>query len=392
MNKSIQVAILQHRLLHYRVKFFNLLRTRLATFGIDLLLVHGQASPTEALRKDEGHLEWAIRVKNYGLRINGRDVIWQPLPEACKSVDLCIMIQENRILSNYWLQIQRPLRRRLLGFWGHGRNYQSRAPDGILESWKAWWLLRVDWWFAYTQSTKEYVIGAGFDPNQATVLDNAIDGTGFDSDLNSWSASEINMGAKAIGLQPSSQVAIYCGSLYADKRINILLESADLIRQRLPNFHLLVIGSGPEAEAVANAAKTRPWLHSLGIQNGRSKAKYFRMAQLMLNPGLVGLHVVDAFVARTPLVTQASAKHSPEYAYLVHKRNGWVVDEDSAAAYADAVEKIFSSPSLLSELREQCARDAKRYTLDNMVENFAQGVVACLRAHGRSIDESMILR
>ena len=223
----------------------------------------------------------------------------------------------------------------------------------------------------------------GFSPRRTTVLDNAIDGAGFVDDLNSWSTEDVTLGARALGLQADSQVAIYCGSLYADKRIDTLLESADLIRRRLPNFHLLVIGSGPEAEAVADAAKTRPWLHPLGIQNGRSKAKYFRMAQLMLNPGLVGLHVVDAFVARTPLVTQASARHSPEYAYLVHNRNGWVVDNDGAAAYADAVVKIFSSTTLLSEMAEQCALEAKRYTLDNMVENFAQGVVACLRSHGR---------
>ena len=313
----------------------------------------------------------------------GRDIIWQPLPASAKQAELCIMIQENRIISNYWLQICRPFRTQLLGFWGHGKNFQSRAPGGLLETWKTWWLRRVDWWFAYTGLTRDYIVEAGFNTKSISNLENAIDGTGFESDLQSWSLEDLRSAADDLKIGVDSQVAIYCGSLYSDKRIDILLASADLLRQKLPDFHLLVVGSGPEASAVIAAAKSRPWLHPLGIQNGRSKAMYFRLASLMLNPGLVGLHVVDAFVAQTPLVTQASARHSPEYDYLVHGENGWVVNEDGPQEYADAVGAIFSSPELLSKMRQRCARDSKKYTLENMAENFAQGVVDCLTANGK---------
>ena len=53
-----RVTILQHRLLHYRVNFFQQLRERLAHEDVELRLVHGQASAAEAVRKDEGNLVW----------------------------------------------------------------------------------------------------------------------------------------------------------------------------------------------------------------------------------------------------------------------------------------------------------------------------------------------
>lgn len=379
----IRVIVLQHRLVHYRIRLFELLREQLAKRDVDLALVHGQASEEEKRRKDEGHLDWAFSVSNRFFRIAEKDLIWQPLPQRARDADLYVLIQENRILSNYWLQLTRPFNRRLICFWGHGRNYQSKRPSGLRERWKTWWLCRVDWWFAYTGSTCRYVAGHGFAADRITNLENAIDGTGFASDLASFNDSELAQARAALCMSADAQVAIYCGSLYEDKRIGVLLRSADLLRQRLPDFHLLVVGDGPEAQAVRNAVVSRPWMHVMGVCIGREKALYFRLAQLMLNPGLVGLHVVDAFVARTPIVTQASAPHSPEYDYLVDGENGRVVSDDSPASYADAVERLFMAPGALDAMHTRCGIDAGRYTLENMVGNFADGIVACLIRHGR---------
>ena len=61
MNK---VAILQHRLLHYRVALFEHLRAKCAECGIELHLVHGQATRREEAKKDNAHLPWATSVQN----------------------------------------------------------------------------------------------------------------------------------------------------------------------------------------------------------------------------------------------------------------------------------------------------------------------------------------
>ena len=351
--------------------------------GINLILVCGQPSPKERLRRDEGSLAWAQQVRNRFFHIGGKDIVWQPMPRRAHRAALCVVMQENRLLSNYALQLSRLFGGPLVAFWGHGRNYQSNASTGLRERWKVWWLRQVDWWFAYTSSPASYVQKQGFDSARITVLDNAIDVSGFKADLAGISASAVLTAQQQLGITPSSQVAIYCGSIYAEKRIEVLLKSADLLRARLPDFHLIVVGDGPQASTVIAAAAKRSWLHIRGIRKGYEKALDYSLARVVVNPGAVGLHIVDSFAAKVPLVTQHSALHGPEYDYLVNGVNGVAVYDDSAESYATAVANVFTQPGLLESMQAQCAADAQRYTVENMAQNFADGIVACLTRHGR---------
>lgn len=357
--------------------------------GVELVLVHGQPTRQEASRRDTAELQWALPVANTSVNVKGRDILWQPEHLLARDAVLRIVMQESRILSNYQLLLKRALRgRSLVAFWGHGRNFQSRHPDGWRERWKVWWLNRADWWFAYTDSTREHLVANGYPGTRITTLNNAIDGTGFAQDLQAISNEELVERRHSLGIGADANVAIHCGSLYPEKRIDILIAAGDILRTRLPDFHLLVVGDGPMSSSLRDAASARPWLHVLGTRNGREKAALFRMAAVQLNPGLVGLHVVDSFVARTPLITQASALHSPEFAYLKDGVNGLALQDDSPTAYAHAVAQLFERPEMLASLQKACAGDAKYYSLDSMVTRFSEGILDCLRFHGFTIEDS----
>ena len=350
---------------------------------VALVLSYG-AYVAEVIRSgiDSIHPSQVASARSLGLT-RAQTMRYVVVPQALRRADLIVLMQENRILSNYWVWLTSWRCPGLLAFWGHGRNFQSAAPWGWRERWKAWWLLRADWWFTYTQGTRRYIAGQGFDIERITSLDNAVDDSGFLRDLSSVTDAQLEAARGNLGIGAGAQVAIFCGSLYPEKRIALLLASADLLHARLPDFHLLVLGDGPDAGLVKAALPDRPWLHWLGQRRAPEKALYYRCASVMLNPGAVGLHVVDAFIAQTPLVTQASAAHGPEYDYLVDGENGLSVAADSAASYAEAVATIFTQPGLLATMRAHCARDAGRYTLERMVQNFADGIVACLDRHGR---------
>ena len=57
-----RVVIFQHRLLHYRVGLFEMLRDRCRENSIELHLVHGQATARDKVRNDVGFLSWAHSV------------------------------------------------------------------------------------------------------------------------------------------------------------------------------------------------------------------------------------------------------------------------------------------------------------------------------------------
>ncbi len=372
-----KVVILQHRLLHYRTTLFQQLREACAERGIELHLVHGQASQRESVKKDEGSLPWAHKVHNRFWEAGGRDIVWQLFPPALKDADLVVMMQESRILSNYPLLLSRLWSSRKVAYWGHGKNFQSDAPAGLREKWKDFLLARVDWWFAYTEMTVDILRKAGFPAERITCLDNAIDTSSFKADLASWNEADLAAERARLGIAINAPIGVFCGSLYPDKRLELLIESADMIRQKVPDFALVVIGDGPSMPQLREAAASRPWLHLLGVRKGREKALYFRMGDVMLNPGLVGLHIVDAFCSGLVMVTTRTARHSPEVAYLRDGENG-VYAGETPEAYSCAVLEVIQDTGRLQKMKQAALADSDRYTLQNMVNHFADGIERCL--------------
>lgn len=371
------VTIFQYRLLHYRVDLFKLLKEKLDADGVELRLVHGQASPAEALRKDEGDLSWAIKVHNSFWTVKGRVICWQPSPNDIFESDLIVIMQENRLLSNYVLLLRRILFKTPVAYWGHGANFQSIAPLGLREKWKRFLLTKVDWWFAYTEATVAILLDAGFPRDKITCLNNAIDTSEFKGQISSVTETELLELKKKYNLPVDARIGLFCGSLYPEKKLELLISAADLVHRDIPEFRLIVIGDGPSGDYLRQEFQSRPWAISVGIKRGREKAALFKLSNVMLNPGLVGLHVLDAFSAGLPMITTNNALHSPEIVYLKENVTGRLT-EDNPYDYADAVSGLLKNQDLYLRMSQAALRAADEYTLQNMVNNFAQGVLSFL--------------
>jgi L-malate glycosyltransferase len=382
VRSGFKVTVLQERLLHYRVLFFERLKSWLDREGIEFHLVHGQTPASEAMKQDEGHLEWADRVVNRFWPIGGTDILWQPLPRPLRDSDLVVVMQENRIISNYPLLLKRHLGSPKVAYWGHGVNVKSIAPYGLRERWKRLMLDKVDWWFAYTSQTVKHLRVAGFPDERITCLDNAFDTVGFRRELEDISVERLGGLRRELGLIESAQVGIYCGSLYPEKRLDLIVSAADRIHARIPSFHLIVIGEGPNAPELRQAFSSRPWAHVVGVKKGPEKAAYFRLARVVLNPGLVGLHILDAFCAGLPLVTTATAKHSTEIVYVENGVNALIAG-DRPEEYAGAVINLLEDANRYACISRAASAASRRYTLENMVGNFAEGIVHCLEISRR---------
>ena len=98
-------------------------------------------------------------------------------------------------------------------------------------------------------------------------------------------------------------------------------------------------------------------------------------------PGLVGLAIVDSFATGCPLVTVDLPSHSPEVEYLEDGVNGVLPPRRHRAPvqYGEHVAGLLGDPAALQRLRDGCAVSAATYTVDAMVERYAEGVLAALR-------------
>lgn len=379
MTNPLRVVFYARVLTHYRVEFHERVRKALEEEGVEYALLYSRGRPQEEKKDDIAHLEWASEapVRYFGA---GGKLTWQVANGSLKGADLVIIGQENVLLHNYPLI----LKSRLFGepkvaFFGHGRGFQAENPNGLGERFKRFWASKVDWWFAYTPEGARAVVDAGFPQERITVFNNAIDTSEITRTLAEISDADIaDLRASLVG--GSEHVGVYVGGIYAHKRIGFLLEAAQRIRARVPDFHLLVIGGGPDAHLVQAAAAEHDWIHALGPRFGRDKSLHVSLARVFLMPGLVGLAVLDAFAYGTPMVTTDLTYHSPEFEYLRDGENGLVVaDADSADAYAAAVTRVLTDDDLLARLAAAGAADARLYTIENMADRFAQGVLMALR-------------
>ena len=117
---AIRILILQYRLFHYRVDLFSRMREMAIERGWDLQVVAGQPFGKEKLKKDEGRLDWVVKVTNrYFPVTEKKDLCWQPVPRHLRNPDIVVFMQENRLLSNYWWIFRRAiLRGPRVAYWG----------------------------------------------------------------------------------------------------------------------------------------------------------------------------------------------------------------------------------------------------------------------------------
>ena len=366
-----ECLIIQRRLTHYRVPFFEELRSICEAAGIRLRVAYGDGTEAERRKSDGGILPWGEHLATrYALA--GR-LCWQPYSHLLSGVDMVVVTQENKLVNNLFVQyLNRNFR---LGLWGHGANLQGDAQS-FREKFKQVISRQADWWFAYTQMSVPLIKQTGFPVERITVLNNSVD-TGQLAELvdSITDADRTNLRA-ALGIDGGS-VGVYVGSLYEDKRVDFMLDAAERIRRDLPSFEFLVVGAGPQANLVKQRSNHHPWIRYLGPKVGREKVALISLAKVMINPGLVGLGILDAFVTGVPMATTDCGLHSPEIAYLMNGLNG-VMTDNVMSSYCNAVVTIMTDDALRMSLVEGCRQSAQQYSIPNMAKNFADGVVQCL--------------
>ena len=373
----IEVAVLQRVLPHYRLPFFALLRETLEEKGISLKVVYGQELPGTVPRTVAPDVPWARHIENRYLSILGTEMVWQPATREISDADLVIVEHAGRLLINYLLMLRRKLGGPLLAYWGHGANLQASDRRSPGEGIKRALMRQVDAWFAYTDLSAEIVRRSAYPEDRLFVVQNAIENEEFRQALASISPVALREARERLGIR-SDNVGLYCGGMTPEKRLEFLLESCEEIRRRIADFEVVFLGSGPDQARIERASQKHGWIHYPGPVFGADRALFFALSRILLMPGLVGLVLVDSFHAGIPLFTTDIPIHSPEIAYLDNGVNG-VVTPPTTARYAEAVAGFLLDPALQERLQAGCRESARRYTLKNMVDNFAGGVEACLR-------------
>ena len=256
------VSIVYKILPQYRIDFYEGLRAFLAGEGVDLQLLYSK--DLRNAKKDEADLSWGTVVSQSEYNILGRRFLYQHLPRSVYESRLIILMQENRILSNFTTAFKARRSGVRVALWGHGLNLQDNAQS-FANKWKRTYSTWADWWFAYTPRVAELVASLPFPKERITVVQNAIDTRKLKAALRIVTdeqktelRSQLNLGNGPVG--------IYCGGMYREKRLEFLFEACEKIRQSTDGFQLILIGAGQDAGMAQDFAARHDWVHYLVSQ------------------------------------------------------------------------------------------------------------------------------
>jgi glycosyltransferase involved in cell wall biosynthesis len=367
-NSAPQVAIVVAYLSHFRAPFYQALRTELQNRNIELRLLYGIT---------EGHwsreLEWA---EPFRTRMLPGGATWFPVfSRLIRTADLVISEDASRHLFNYAILAARKLARPRLVVWGHGWDHQTSRPRSLSERLKMFVGRRADGFFAYTPGIRLQLIARGYAEARVHDVLNTIPAPAARPEI-----QEVEKLRADLNLQPDAQIALYCGRIYSLKRLELLIEAAELVKAALPGFELIIAGAGPSQSVAENASKAHSHVHYVGPVFGSEKARYFAISDVCVIPGMVGLALVDAFHHRVPPIVTRMDIHSPEIEYLRHEVNG-LMTEHRASDLAEAMVRVLQDQDLQHRLVAGCEASSAYLSIDNMVARFVTGILSTLEAN-----------
>jgi glycosyltransferase involved in cell wall biosynthesis len=308
MNTKNKVLIAPGHVAHYRQKFYDLLRQHATEFNIEIVIAASKTVPSNFLPgKDLGAND--LPIKNIG------PFAWQNTLQYSRGCDLVVVQQEAKYLANYVLQLKRLISPQKFAFWGHGKNFQADTSSLVAEYLKERTSRYCDWWFAYNDLSADVVAALGFPRERITSVMNSIDTVHLTELKRALKSEDLAALRRQLGIR-GDNIAVFTGGLYEQKRLRFLVEACRLVREKIPDFELIVIGSGPDSLYIKLSAQRYRWLHYVGPKTDEEKVPYWALSKTLLMPGLVGLVVLDSFALGVPIITTDFPEHSPEISYL----------------------------------------------------------------------------
>jgi glycosyltransferase involved in cell wall biosynthesis len=234
----------------------------------------------------------------------------------------------------------------------------------------------------YTEKGRAACVAAGLDPRKMFVSGNTLDTEYLMSLETSVRREELDSIRKSLAY-PEAPVVTFVGRLVPEKRIEVLFDACHRLAQAGNKINVVVIGDGPEKPLVVRALESVPGLRAFdGIYDDAKLAAYLMLSDLLVIPGRVGLTCVHGHAYGVPVMTSAAGvEQSPEFDYIRHGENGWLVERPDAAAYSAAISNLVSDRAQLTRMRAGARDSARGLLMGAMVDGF---VAAVTYANGRS--------
>ena len=172
-----------------------------------------------------------------------------------------------------------------------------------------------------------------------------------------------------------------CGKQSEIKRFSDLIEAI----ARMPSkkqVEAVFIGTGPLADPLRQlAAERQVNAHFLGFCNQTELPLLYALGDVLVLPSSHepwGLVVNEAMTMGRPAIVSEVVGSGPDL--VVADQSGYICPVGDTQAIAQALERMVSSPALLSHLKAGASERVARFSIDHTVEGYLQAIECLTKA------------
>lgn len=378
---KIKVLIVQHNFPHYHVP---LCKTMASHPNIDLTFVHGTnrfnfygAGPQENVTSQMPFR--VIKGKIPSFHIFRKSILWhKPAVDLLKSESFDVVIHkfEVKFLSLGKIHKIQKTRGNKLILWGIGAT-AKKTP--VIDCIRRNQVRKTDATIFYAESNRRRFISMGIDPEKLFVARNSIDLSPITSAVNEWPEAKVEKFRidRQIGNGP---VLLSVGRLIKRKRLDILLESAAVLRNDYPTLKVVIIGDGPESHCLKSLAcklnMEKNVIFTGEIIGDTRIAPWFLLSDIVIAPAQVGHLATHAHAYGCPLITCDKREiQGPEVEILVPNQTGLLYPYGCNGKLTETISSLLED----NEKRKQMGTNARRRALEycgipKMLEGFLQAI------------------
>ena len=166
---------------------------------------------------------------------------------------------------------------------------------------------------------------------------------------------------------------LHIGRLVKWKRVDLLIEAFGKIAEKHPDSELIIIGNGPEKEALEGLAKKLCLKNRIiftgAIYDPLALGQYMYESSAYVLAGMGGLSINDAMSFSLPVI--CSVCDGTETDLVTDGVNGYFFEEGNADSLADKINMILSDPDKAKKMGEESFLKIKNDTnLETVSQTF----------------------
>lgn len=161
---------------------------------------------------------------------------------------------------------------------------------------------------------------------------------------------------------------IYAGRLSKEKGFLDILEIIDHLPK---NFHMIIIGNGPEVSKIKNMEKKHANIHYFGLKDKQNTIKLIRGSKILIQPSLLeagtSTSILEAMACKTCVITTPVGGNKES---IRHLDTGYVVNFNSPDEILDGINFLLTNYEKRNEIIENAFNEVKKNDWKNVIHMY----------------------